>query len=391
MTEVVVGVGPGTITGPNAATQEQISVALDCIDDSLALLDDRPVQVDTVWRDVMSTVAGCGVDTLVLVYPAWWPSTRMARVRAAAVTVAPRVEAVPRTMLLRGHCADPRAVVIEIADELIVVSPPDPATPVVVPRRDADTDAEAVAGAVGGASAAVVDAPDGVAGAARLGPTIADALGAVGITVTFVDADSMLRAALADRETERGAAVADRPPRMRFGRRGAAVLAGLLTSAFLVGGFALGDPAKRDAAPVTTLVEGRVAAVIPANWQVRRVTTGPGSARLQVSSPSEPDLALHITQSTGLSPVTLAAAAASLRRALAEEPDGVFVDFNPADRRVGRPAVTYREVRPEKTVVWAVLVEGPVRIAIGCQSPPGREHLVDEVCDQAIRSAHAAR
>ena len=81
--------------------------------------------------------------------------------------------------------------------------------------------------------------------------------------------------------------------------------------------------------------------------------------------------------------------AESLRQALSEQPPGVFVDFNPADRRADKPAVTYREVRRDHHIAWAVLIDDDVRIAIGCQSAPGREPLVRDACDQAVRSAHA--
>ena len=36
-----------------------------------------------------------------------------------------------------------------------------------------------------------------------------------------------------------------------------------------------------------------------------------------------------------------------------------------------------------------MLTDDDVRIAIGCQSGPGREWLVRDACDQAIQSAHA--
>jgi type VII secretion-associated protein (TIGR03931 family) len=101
------------------------------------------------------------------------------------------------------------------------------------------------------------------------------------------------------------------------------------------------------------------------------------------------DVALHITQSVVSQPSNLAMTADSLLTALADAADGAFVDFNPSDRREGRDAVTYREVRPERNVAWTVLVDGTVRIAVGCQSVPGREHLVREACDRAIRSARA--
>ena len=50
-------------------------------------------------------------------------------------------------------------------------------------------------------------------------------------------------------------------------------------------------------APTTFLVEGRVALTVPANWPTQRVVAGPGSARVQVTSPSDPEVALHVTQS----------------------------------------------------------------------------------------------
>jgi type VII secretion-associated protein (TIGR03931 family) len=40
-------------------------------------------------------------------------------------------------------------------------------------------------------------------------------------------------------------------------------------------------------------------------------------------------------------------------------------------------------------VRWTVLLDGAVQISIGCQSRPGGEDAVREVCEQAVRSAHA--
>jgi type VII secretion-associated protein (TIGR03931 family) len=110
---------------------------------------------------------------------------------------------------------------------------------------------------------------------------------------------------------------------------------------------------------------------------------------VQVVSPSDADVVVHITQSSIPAHQTLTMVADTLRSALAEEPSGVFTDFNPADRRADKPAVTYREMRAEHEVAWTVLTDDGVRIAIGCQSGPHREHLVREACDQAIQSAHA--
>jgi type VII secretion-associated protein (TIGR03931 family) len=135
-------------------------------------------------------------------------------------------------------------------------------------------------------------------------------------------------------------------------------------------------------------VEGRVALTVPADWPTQRVVTGPGSARVQVNSPSDPEVALHITQSP-IPDETLSATADQLRRAIGSEPAGVFVDFNPSGVTAGRPAVTYRELRASHHVRWTVLVDGSVRISVGCQSRPGGEDAVRDVCEQAVRSARA--
>jgi len=141
--------------------------------------------------------------------------------------------------------------------------------------------------------------------------------------------------------------------------------------------------------PMTLLVEGRVGVLVPAQWVVQRVTSGPGSARVQVVSPTDAGVAVHVTQSSLPPHQSRDALAESLRSALDHEPDGVFVDFNPADRRAGQLVVTYREVRAGHHIAWVVLFDESLRIAIGCQSAPGHDEAVREACDQAIRSAHA--
>jgi type VII secretion-associated protein (TIGR03931 family) len=129
--------------------------------------------------------------------------------------------------------------------------------------------------------------------------------------------------------------------------------------------------------------------MVPAQWVVQRITSGPGSARVQVVSPTDADIAVRVTQSS-LSPhQSHEEVAEALLSALRHEPDGVFVDFNPSGRRAGQRVVTYREVRADRHIAWVVLVDESLRIAIGCQSAPEQEETVREVCDQAIRSAHA--
>ena len=97
---------------------------------------------------------------------------------------------------------------------------------------------------------------------------------------------------------------------------------------------------------------------------------------------------MHVTQSR-IAGETLSRTAERLKRAIDAEPAGVFVDFNPYGSSAGRAAVTYREIRAGHQVRWTVLLDGMVRISLGCQSRPGAEDAVLEVCEQAVRSAHA--
>lgn len=135
------------------------------------------------------------------------------------------------------------------------------------------------------------------------------------------------------------------------------------------------------------IVEGRIAVTVPATWTLSRVTGGPGSRRLQVTSPVDPDLALHITSSYAPE-ATLADAAEVMGRAIAAQPAGLFVGLRADGQVAGRPAVTYREIRPGRVIDWAVVLAGVTRISVGCQSPPGREDAVRAACSAAVRSAH---
>jgi type VII secretion-associated protein (TIGR03931 family) len=171
-----------------------------------------------------------------------------------------------------------------------------------------------------------------------------------------------------------------------------AVVGSGIVATLVCGGFALwGGERSVGEVSMTWLTEGRVAVSVPSSWNAQRITSGPGSARVQVVSPTDHTIAVHITQSAGMPHTGLAATAHSLRAAWQEEPEGVFVDFDPSARRAGRHAVTYREIRADRHIEWTVLVEDTVRIAIGCQSAPGREHLVRDMCDRAIESAHEIR
>ncbi len=146
------------------------------------------------------------------------------------------------------------------------------------------------------------------------------------------------------------------------------------------------DPAPDPVAETQTVGEGRIEVRLPRSWSVTRVTGGPGSRRLQAVPPAGPDLAVHITQAYAPES-TLAHAADVLGRVIADQPAGVFVDFRGDGQIAGRPAVTYREVRPGRVVDWSVVVVGSSRIGIGCQSPPGQAAAVQAVCLQAVTSA----
>jgi type VII secretion-associated protein (TIGR03931 family) len=386
MTDIIVEVGPATVRGPNHVDAQWVSAGIDGIDDDLTLIDECPVAVADVWHAIIRDVAGECIDTVVLVCSTWWASSRVDRVRDAACTVANDVVVLKRAQVLRDGLPDRVTTVVEIAPEFVVVSPPGGGMQVVA--RD---DTEAIVASIPMSMAVLLDGPEGVNAAAPLMAVIADRLRANGIAVIFVDKDLVRRGVDALRSREDGRGAPGRPTDYR-GRRATAVLAGaLLSAAALCGGFAARQDLPRSAPnmPMTLLVEGRVGVLVPAQWVVQRVTSGPGSVRVQVVSPTDTDIAVHVTQSSLPPHQSHEQVAESLRSALDHEPDGVFVDFNPADRRAGQPVMTYREIRADHHIAWVVLIDESLRIAIGCQSAPGHGEAVREVCDQAIRSAHA--
>jgi type VII secretion-associated protein (TIGR03931 family) len=386
VTSIVVEVGPATVRGPNHADIEWVSAGIVDIDDELTLIDERPVAVADVWQTIMQDVIGEAAETTALVVPTWWATSRVDCVRDAAGTVAADVAVLRRADALRDALSDPLATVVEIAPEFVLVSTVDGDVRVAA-RADADT----VVAKIPTSTAVVVDAPQGVPGAVPLAAVIADRLRSKGIAVTVADREWVRRSveSAPSHEEVRGAEV--RPSTSR-GRRVTAVLAGtVLSITVLCGGFGWrhDDSGSVAAMPMTLLVEGRLGVMVPAQWMVQRITSGPGSARLQVVSPTDADIAVHVTQSPLGSHPSRDAVTESLRNALSQQPEGVFVEFNPADRRADRPVMTYREVRADYHIAWVVLTDKSLRIAIGCQSAPGHEGVVREACDQAIRSAHA--
>ena len=379
MSPVVVEVGPQAIRGPNRVAPESASVALECIDDDLALLDEQLVEVRRLWSDLLAAAAGQCDGTLMLLVPTWWSAARVELLSGAAPNTAADVVVLRRGPVLS---ADSAATVVEFGDEFGVIVSPSAET-VVLARGERD-----ITACLAGATEIVVDVPAGVRPPA---PTFGARLQAGGAAVTFSDRRRLLRAA--------GAALpgppAPRPggPRSRTRRRVTAVLAGAAVSvAAVVGGWAAqvlsGQPAADPSSAL--LVEGRVGVRVPADWAVERITSGPGSARLRVSAPTGDATAIHVTQSTGASPETLVEVAESLRRALEAEPAGVFTDFDPAARIGGRPAVSYRELRAGSETTWAVVIDGAVRIAVGCQRP-SRVETIDDACVHAVRSAQVVR
>jgi type VII secretion-associated protein (TIGR03931 family) len=394
VTGVVVEIGPGTVRGPNDAREEWVSAAIECIDDTIALIDERPVPLAQVWRTVLHEVIGSSDATAVMVFPTWWPLPRIDLVMVAAQGLATGIAVRRRTSLLRRRFDGRAVTVVEIAADFVTVSPPDTAA-VVLPRCDGTDVALAVAREVGPATAVVVDAPARIAGAVSLGAAIAARLRADGVVATIPDPDWAFDATeilpVVGRDGPASLDGVENPPEsQRLGRRTAVVTGALVSCVAVViavAAFPAADP-PADHMPSVLLVEGRLGVEVPAQWPVRRITSGPGSARLQIISPRAADVAIHITQSRLAPHQTEKSAADSLSNVMNEQPDGAFVDFDPATVVAGRPAVTYREVRADRQILWTVVVQGTLRIAIGCQSAPGRESAVRSVCDQAVRSAH---
>jgi type VII secretion-associated protein (TIGR03931 family) len=367
------GGGTGSVASAEAAA------ALDGGDDPLVLLGGRAVAVEELWRTVLEPLLR-GIDDSVLVHPSWWPTTRVAAVTAIARQLCDSVTTRSRSWFLA-----PDDVVVEIAPHLVAVCGGGTLLSVQsrsgAPAAVADAVARTVLGQTGGRPV-WLDGPAGVPGAHILAGMIGNRLRAVGHPVRRVDDRQIFRAA---REALDHGAVPDTAHPGR--RRIAALLCAVLTSVVAAGVWSGIRVDRTSPIAPTALVEGRVTMEIPAGWPVQRITAGPGSARVQVRSPTDDQTALHLTQSR-VRDEDLAASATVLRRAFDSQPAGVFVDFHPSDVRAGRPAVTYREVRAGHDIRWAVILDGAVRISIGCQSAAGAEQHIAAACEQAVRSAH---
>ena len=362
-----------------------VSIAVDGIDDPVALVEDRPVGVTDLWRSLISTTLRTRRDSVVVVHPSWWPRNRVDLVLGATTAVtAGDVVAVSRSELIRrGHSA--AGPVIEIAGELVAVC--GGSTTRVLDGGEPGSVVDTVA-AMAQSDVVLLDAPPEIDGSALTAAVIRKALSHHGFVVCDADVADVADVAAGVVPLRRAGSAARLLIAATVVMLILAVAVAVAVAAGLAGKPSL-VPSPADRYPALRpeiLVEGNIAVGIPPHWIVERVTGGPGSRRVQVSSAADADLALHITQSYAPE-TTLAEAAAVLRRGIAEQDPGVFVDFTPADEIAGRSAVTYREIRPGRVIRWAVVLAGPTRISIGCQSAPDRPDAIREACEQAVRSA----
>lgn len=365
----VVEVGPATIRGPGHIDDELAGTAVESIDDTLMLVADRPVEVRAVIADLVRSAAGPADGALVVVHPSWWSRPRTQVLRDAVSEIDPTATLATRAEVFGAGCT----AVVEIATEQVAVV----AGQVRMITRSTDAAVcAAVARELRTGATVFVDAAPG-AGGDTLASALVAALGARGVAATRTPATAPAPVP-----------VEPAPPR-RTRQRAAPALAGVLLTAACVAAAALaGDRAPAPDEPTTLLVEGRVGVVVPALWTVQRITDGTGSARVQLTSPADRSVALHLTQSVLPHPQPLEQVAATLRDALRGEADGVFTDFRADDQRGGRAVATYRERRSRHHTDWAVFADGALRIAIGCQYPPGRGDALGQVCTDAVRSAH---
>ncbi len=373
MTAVVVG--PATIIGPGDIDAELVTSALECVDEQLGLLDATVLPAERIWRDAMTAAIGA-VPAVTVVCPTWWSASRVDRIRAAAHAGGTRVVIQHRTEALRAATGESDCAVVELGEDLVTVSRPGTASCVV--RRTDGATAEAVTARTAWGTPVVIDAPIGVPGAAALAAEIRALLQDQGVTAQILSCDDLL-----DHRDPDGtpAAAGSRPVRGRIA---------IVATVAVVCAVGLGLSSRDTPAAVVTavdpdltwLVEGRIAVQVPARWPVERMLTGAGSARLQIISPDDRGQIIHLTQSVVAPDQTLDVAARSLRAAATKLPGGVIVDFEDFGVSAGRAAVRYREVRGRRVVEWTVLLDGPVRIAVGCQGASVRA-----ACDTAIRSA----
>ena len=152
----------------------------------------------------------------------------------------------------------------------------------------------------------------------------------------------------------------------------------------LLTGTALALHHEKPSGSTVVITEGRVAVTVPVGWAVERITAGTGSRRVQVAEPGGRQAVL-IVQSPA--EADMAATAATLTAALQREDPRIFADLQAVAQRGGRTVISYTETREGRQVDWAVFLDDGMRIAIGCQCPPGQ--TMRQLCDDTIASAHA--
>jgi type VII secretion-associated protein (TIGR03931 family) len=378
--EAVVVIGPGAVRGPLSANPDLVSVALECIDDRLAVWDDRVVTVWALWCDVLHEVGAGTCESAAVVVPTWWPRSRVEFVEDVLLTACARVVVLRRAHALRSETA----AFVELGPNCIVVHPPDGEQCVVSRSQSADFVVDAVLTTLNAVAAVVIDVPCGASDVARLSEQLARRLRRRNVDVSLVDDDDVRRAVQAQRRVP-----VTRLPRRRIRAPRSAVVTGALAAvAALAGAVVTSGADGPDGAGFTWIVEGRVAFEAPDSWTVQRVTSGLGSARVQVNSPIEERLAIHVTQARVPDHETRQATADTLRVALEAQPDGVFRDFDADDVEADRSVVTYTEVRSAVAVDWVVVVDRGLRIAVGCQHPHAQLGG-GPVCEHTVRTVHA--
>ncbi|SIB63123.1 hypothetical alanine and valine rich protein [Mycobacteroides abscessus subsp. abscessus] len=429
-----------TDDGIQEAGRADVRSAVAALDDDMALLPGRVVPSRALWAALFESLltdrnAPVRLDSLVLIHPTTWGPARRtllssaARMMAATLTVRSRAFALAERGV-RADLSGRSLVVVEVSPKEVavaVVGPGSDGEPAATVRHLEDRSWETrsaadVARAVGcavervvrderpGVAAILVDSAD-----KDMGEAIVDAIDRIGLTpgVSQVAVDSVFRemgqAARTSAFLDQGVVepVATRPvsawtpgaparstPRLPRWWPAAAIG---LAAAIVVTGVVLTVASTRSRQPApaiatSLLVEGRVQLMVPAEWAVRRIPAGgAGSARVEVISPADPEAVVHVTQVRVKSAETLAATAETLRAAMEKEPQGAFTDFRADDRKMDRPAVTYTEVREGHDIAWTVLLDGDLRIGVGCQFKKDSYADVRQACELAIRTAYAVK
>ncbi|SKF68536.1 hypothetical alanine and valine rich protein [Mycobacteroides abscessus subsp. bolletii] len=429
-----------TAEGIQEAGRADVRSAVAALDDDMALLPGRVVPSRALWAALFESLltdrnAPVRLDSLVLIHPTTWGPARRtllssaARMMAATLTVRSRAFALAERGV-RADLSGRSLVVVEVSPKEVAVAlvgPGSDGEPAATVRHLEDRSWETrsaadVARAVGRAVERVVrDERPGVAAILvdsadkDMGEAIVDAIDRIGLTpgVSQVAVDSVFRemgqVARTSAFLDQGVVepVATRPASAwtpgaparsapRLPRWWPAAAIGL-AAAIVVTGVVLTVAATRSRQPApaiatSLLVEGRVQLMVPAEWAVRRIPAGgAGSARVEVISPADPEAVVHVTQVRVKPAETLAATAETLRAAMEKEPQGAFTDFRADDRKMDRPAVTYTEVREGHDIAWTVLLDGDMRIGVGCQFKKDSYADVRQACELAIRTTHAIK